>query len=245
MMHKPFVVTTGAELPTEAGVLADVVLQCYPSAQPVASVLLLHGAGAPVQSEFFQQLLPALHSVGLQCYTANFAYMRQTLAGQRKVAPKAVRLLPELAAMVTAVRQHSPLHLPLWLVGKSLGGRVASLYVASAEADVTAIAGAVVLGYPLCPPAKAKDRQQQQAVSLERTSHFANLRRPLYLAQGSRDAFGSAEQLSAYLTVPSAAVLLPQPGADHDFNVRRQDPYRRAELFARLSRQIDWQTAAG
>jgi len=220
-------------------------LQFFPCDKPLGSVLLLHGAGAPVQSVFFQELISALQANGLQCYAANFAYMQLTLQGQRKVAPKAAKLLPELATFVALVRAQQQVAgkaaLPLWLLGKSMGGRVASLYLAAPDADLTGIVGALVLGYPLCPPAKAKDALKQQAASLERSSHFSQLRRPLFIAQGSRDAFGSPAQLAAYVPASGGVTLLAQPGADHDFAVRKQDPFSRTELFAQICRQINWQ----
>lgn len=219
-------------------------LTFYPVAAAKATALLLHGAGAAVQSEFFAELLPQLQAAGVQCWTANFVYMQQTLAGQRKVAPKADKLLPELTELLAYVRRHSGTELPIWLIGKSMGGRLASLWLAQPQVDLAGITGALVLGYPLCPPAKAKDPVSATQVSLQRTAHFSQLQTPLLLAQGHRDAFGSAAVLAPFIVGASFCQLLAMPGADHDFAVRKQDPFSRAELFAALCRSINWQTGA-
>ncbi|MDZ7869785.1 MAG: alpha/beta family hydrolase [Rheinheimera sp.] len=206
-------------------------LLVYPAAtaQPLARLLLLHGAGASVQSAFFQQLIPRLTAAGIEVHAANFAYMVKTMAGQRQVAPKAEKLLPELAAMIEALSQSAngdvaaAKHLPLWLGGKSLGGRVVSLYLAGAEV-APQVAGGLVFGYPLCPPAKAKDLIKAAQVILARSSFLQQLQRPLLICQGSRDAFGGAADLlkagvgtAATGFVPATVLELAQ--ADHDFTL--------------------------
>ena len=208
-------------------------ISVYPAAtQPTrARLLLLHGAGASVQSAFFQQLIPLLTGGGIEVHAANFAYMAKTMAGQRQVAPKAEKLLPELTTMIEALNQTENSadvgaeKVPLWLAGKSLGGRVISLYLASDEV-APQVAGGLVFGYPLCPPAKAKDPVKAAQVILSRSSFLQQLKRPLLICQGSRDAFGSAADLqkagvgkagpdSSPDFVP--ATVLELALADHDF----------------------------
>jgi predicted alpha/beta-hydrolase family hydrolase len=203
----------------------------YPAATQttLARLLLLHGAGASVQSAFFQQLIPLLTGGGIEVHAANFAYMAKTMAGQRHVAPKAEKLLPELATMIEALNQTENSaavgaeQVPLWLAGKSLGGRVISLYLAGSEV-APQVAGGLVFGYPLCPPAKAKDPVKAAQVILSRSSFLQQLQRPLLICQGSRDAFGSAADLqkagvgkadSSLDFVP--ATVLELALADHDF----------------------------
>lgn len=205
----------------------------YPAAtQPtLARLLLLHGAGASVQSAFFQQLIPLLTAAGIEVHAANFAYMVKTMAGQRQVAPKAEKLVAELEAMIQSLNQTengaalAAEQVPLWLAGKSLGGRVVCLYLAGAEV-APQVAGGLVFGYPLCPPAKAKDPVKAAQVTLLRSSFLQQLQRPLLICQGSRDAFGSAVDLqkagvgqAAPDSLPDfvPATVLELALADHDF----------------------------
>jgi len=183
----------------------------YDVAAPCARLLLLHGAGAPVQSVFFQQLIPRLSAQGIAVFTANFDFMQQSLLGKRQVAPKADKLLPELEQLIAAVPADD--QLPLWLGGKSLGGRVLSLYLSSPQV-APEVAGGVVFGYPLCPPAKAKDAAKAAMTITARSQCLQQLQRPLLLCQGSRDPFGSAVELKQ---VAGTAEVIELTGADHDY----------------------------
>lgn len=183
----------------------------YDVAAPVARLLLLHGAGAPVQSAFFQQLIPLLNAQGIVVFTANFNFMQQSLLGKRQVAPKADKLLTELELLIAAVPADE--QLPLWLGGKSLGGRVLSLYLAGTQV-APEVAGGVVFGYPLCPPAKAKDAAKAALTITARSQCLQQLQRPLLLCQGSRDPFGDAVALKQ---VAGTAQVIELTGADHDY----------------------------
>lgn len=180
-------------------------------AAPCARLLLLHGAGAPVQAGFFQQLIPLLNAQGIVVFTANFNFMQQSLLGKRQVAPKADKLLTELEQLIAAVPADD--QLPLWLGGKSLGGRVLSLYLAGTQI-APAVAGGLVFGYPLCPPAKAKDAAKAALTIKARSQCLQQLQRPLLVCQGSRDPFGSAEALRQ---VAGTADVIELTGADHDY----------------------------
>jgi predicted alpha/beta-hydrolase family hydrolase len=153
-----------------------------------------------------------LNAQGIEVWTANFAFMQLTLQGKRQVAPRADKLVAELAQMIATVVSAGN-ELPLWLAGKSLGGRVVSLYLSGAAVD-RQVAGAVVFGYPLCPPAKAKDQAQAALAIAARSQCLQQLQRPVLICQGSRDAFGSATALQAFA---GAAEVMELPGADHDY----------------------------
>lgn len=207
----------------------------YPAAtaRPLARMLLLHGAGASVHSSFFQQLIPLLCTAGLEIYAANFAYMEKTLTGQRQVAPKADKLLPELVEMVRQLQSAGSSiatadNLPLWLGGKSLGGRVIAMYLAGQSVDA-AVMGGVVFGYPLCPPAKAKDAVKAAQVIAERSHCLHQLQRPLLICQGSRDGFGDATALQSagagqVMAGCVPAKIQPLALADHDFALPKIRP---------------------
>jgi len=224
-------------------------LRVYPAttAWQQARLLLLHGAGAAVDSAFFQQLIPCLTASGIEVHAANFAYMAKTLTGQRQVAPKAEKLLPELTEMidklsgdVTATSDH----MPLWLGGKSLGGRVISLYLAG-PAVAAQVVGGVVFGYPLCPPAKAKDVAKAAQTIAARSHFLQQLQRPLLICQGSRDAFGNAAALQNAGVGKAAAGFVPATVlelvlADHDFSLpkKRQTDIAADAAFTQAARAV-------
>lgn len=205
-------------------------LSHYPVDQPIARLLLLHGAGAPVQSGFFQQLIPKLNAQQIDVFAANFAFMQAAANGKRQVAPKADKLLTELAQMLDMLEKLAagPTTAPIWLAGKSLGGRVISLYLAGSAVS-PAVQGGVVFGYPLCPPAQAKDAAKAAATIASRSHFFQQLQRPLLICQGSRDPFGSAAAMQA---VAGRAQVLELPGADHDFVLPKRGTVHADQAFS-------------
>jgi predicted alpha/beta-hydrolase family hydrolase len=85
--------------------------------------------------------------------------------------------------------------------------------VAAADPDRT-LAGLVLLGYPLHPPGRPDQR---------RDAHLPDVRRPVLFVQGSRDAFGTPEELTPVAaTMTPPAVLLIVQGGDHSFKVSKR-----------------------
>jgi predicted alpha/beta-hydrolase family hydrolase len=72
------------------------------------------------------------------------------------------------------------------------------------------VEGLLLLSYPLHPPKKPQQL---------RTAHFPNLRTPALFVHGTRDDFGSIEEMRAALQlIPAATTLVPIEGAGHDLN---------------------------
>lgn len=207
----------------------------HAAAAPVARLLLVHGAGAPVQSPFFQQLIPRLTDHGIEVHSANFAYMELTRNGMRRVAPKAEKLVAEFAEMVQAVLSQRS-DLPLWLGGKSMGGRVLSMYLAT-DLVAAPVAGAVVFGYPLCPPASVKDAEKAALTIAARSRCLNNLARPVLICQGSRDAFGTVSDIQRCLTgsAETSLSLLELTAADHDFAVLKRSGFTSEQIFSQAA----------
>src|SRR5690349_18853986 len=88
------------------------------------TILLAHGAGAPMDSQSMSATARALAELGLRIARFEFAYMasRRTSAGRRPV-PRAETVNPEY---ITAVEELGAKG-PLIIGGKSMGGRVASM----------------------------------------------------------------------------------------------------------------------
>jgi hypothetical protein len=93
----------------------------------------------------------------------------------------------------------------IFLGGHSYGGRQASLLAA---AEPGSVAGLLLLSYPLHPPGRYANL---------RTSHFPSLRTPALFVHGSRDSFGSLDEMRRALDlIPAPVRLLPIEGAGHD-----------------------------
>ena len=172
------------------------------------TILLAHGAGAPMDSASLTAAAAALAANGLRVARFEFGYMaaRRTEAG-RKPPPRADTLIPEYIEAVDAL---GPTDGPLIIGGKSMGGRVASM-AADALFEARRIAGLLCLGYPFHPPAKPAQL---------RTKHLAALRTPTLIVQGTRDEFGTREEVAAYSLSPAIELLWLEDG-DHDLKPRK------------------------
>lgn len=172
------------------------------------TILLAHGAGAPMDSASMNAVTKALAEQGFRVARFEFAYMasRRTAAG-KKPPPKAETVMPEYVA---AIDDLGPTNGPLLIGGKSMGGRVASM-VADALFDAGRIAGLVCLGYPFHPPG----RPQQL-----RTAHLINFRTPTLICQGTRDEFGDRYEVGEFGLSDAIEVLWLEDG-DHDLKPRK------------------------
>jgi len=171
-----------------------------------ATILLAHGAGAPMDSASMNATAQALASVGLRVARFEFGYMAARRTGQRKPPPRADTLKPEYFAAIEALGVTGP----LIIGGKSMGGRVASM-IADEALRSGRIAGLLCLGYPFHPPGKPTQL---------RTAHLADLKTPALIFQGTRDEFGAREEVSGYTLSPGIQVVWLEDG-DHDLKPRK------------------------
>jgi predicted alpha/beta-hydrolase family hydrolase len=174
----------------------------------VATLLFAHGAGAPMDSPAMTAATMALAGVGFRVARFEFAYMagRRTETG-RKPPPKADKLIPEYLAPVEALGQVSG---PLIIGGKSMGGRVASMVADDLHA-AGRVAGLLCLGYPFHPPGKPEQL---------RTAHLEGLRTPALICQGTRDPFGTRDEVTGYDLSRFIELFWLEDG-DHDLKPRK------------------------
>lgn len=172
-----------------------------------ATLLLAHGAGAPMDSTSMQAATVALAAAGIRVVRFEFGYMAARREGLRKPPPKAEKVMPEYFAAVEALGAVSG---PLFIGGKSMGGRVASM-VADELFAAGRIAGLVCLGYPFHPPGKPAQL---------RTAHLEGLKTPALIVQGTRDEFGTRDEVMGYALSPGIELLWLEDG-DHDLRPRK------------------------
>jgi len=174
------------------------------------TLVLAHGAGAPMDSPFMTIVAEGVAAAGWRVVRFEFPYMairRET--GKKKPPDRAPVLLEtwqtvinDLGADIGAGR--------LVIGGKSMGGRIASLV-----ADDAGVRGLVCLGYPFHPPGKPEKL---------RTEHLAALATPTLILQGERDTFGRADEVPGYDLSASIAVGW-LPDGDHSFKPRKASGY--------------------
>lgn len=177
-----------------------------PEAAPV-TILLAHGAGAPMDSASMTATAQALAAAGFRVARFEFAYMAARRSGQRKPPPRAESVQPEYRAAIDALKAKGP----LIIGGKSMGGRVASM-IADEMLCERKIAGLLCLGYPFHPPEKPQQL---------RTAHLAGLKTPTLIVQGTRDPFGTPDEVATYTLSKSIEFLWLEDG-DHDLKPRKK-----------------------
>jgi len=161
--------------------------------------VLAHGAGAPMDSPSLEALAKGLAAERLHVARFEFPYMRARRTEGRKRPPdREPVLLDSWREAVAELGGDGP----LVIGGKSMGGRMASRI-----ADEVGARGLVCLGYPFHPPGKPERT---------RTAHLEHLQTPTLIVQGTRDAFGTPEDVAGYPLSPAIRIVWIEDG-DHSF----------------------------
>ena len=174
------------------------------------AVLLAHGAGAPMDHPFLDRMADSLSRAGGSVLRFDYPYMAQRRrGGARRPPDRADVLLAAHRAALELLRAEEG-DLPVFLAGKSMGGRMAS-HVALEDGDLR---GLVLLGYPLHPAGKP-DRV--------RSDHFPAWNTPSLFVQGTRDALCERALLERELTaLPAEHRVHWIEDGDHSFAVRKK-----------------------
>jgi len=204
----------------------------YPAKKNRANLTLIlgHGAGANQLSGFMQLFAGGLAARGLDTMTFNFLYTEQ---GRRSPDPKP-RLESCYAAVINAALKHKKLKgNRLVIGGKSMGGRIGSQVAANKEVAEDwdgRLAGLVFLGYPLHPPGKPEQLRDQ---------HLKDIRAPMLFVQGTRDAFGTPDELQEVikrLRLPATLHIIE--GGDHSFKVPRSAGLSQEKVYESVMDEI-------
>jgi predicted alpha/beta-hydrolase family hydrolase len=166
----------------------------------MSALLLTHGAGSNRNSSLLVAIAGALEGITVVRYDLAF---RQKRPNGPPRPSDAAEDRAGLQAQVLALRDRG--ESPVYLGGVSYGGRQASMLV-SEEHDL--VDGLLLLSYPLHPPGKP---------SQLRTAHLPNIHAPTLFVHGTRDPFGSLDEMSSGIKLINARTeLVPVQGAGHD-----------------------------
>ncbi|XQW86157.1 alpha/beta fold hydrolase [Thalassotalea piscium] len=189
--------------------MTDISTLFQKAKQAKASVIFAHGAGAGKNSDFLNFVSEQLVSQGINVLRFNFPYMdKREFDGKRRPPDRMPKLLECLAKVV----DDNPTDLPLFLMGKSMGGRVSATF---AKMNGEKVKGVICLGYPFHP------QKQPEKLRLE---PLQKLTKPVLIVQGDRDALGSKDDISHY-ELSSLCQLNFLPDGDHDLKPRVKSGY--------------------
>ena len=184
------------------------------------TLVLAHGAGAPMDSPFLAAMAAGLAERGLRVARFEFSYMRARREGGGRKAPDREPELRRAWLAAIAAIDAAAGGSRLWIGGKSLGGRIASMI-----ADQAGVRGLVCLGYPFRPPGAAAWAVEK------RTAHLRLLRTPALVVQGTRDQFGGPAEVEGYALAPGIRLHWIADG-DHSLKPRKSSGRTEAQNLA-------------
>jgi len=192
-----------------------------------ATLVLAHGAGTSMRHASIVALGEALARHRIATVTFDFPY-RVRGGGAPDRMPS---LVGAYQAVIAAVRAHGAS--PLFIGGRSLGGRVAS-HVAAAG---TAVDGLVFLAFPLHRPGDP---------GIARAAHLATIPQPMLFVQGTRDTFARWDLLTGVVEALPAATLHAIADGDHGFHVPKRTGRTDAQVLEEVADVVArWMLAAG
>jgi predicted alpha/beta-hydrolase family hydrolase len=170
---------------------------------PIATFVFAHGAGAGQNSEFMQLIAKGIAEHKINVVRFNFAYMQLAEeSGKRRPPDRADKLLAQFTELLNQIDNS----LPIFIGGKSMGGRMASMLLEESTAE-----GCICMGYPFHPPGKPEKL---------RTQHLLSINKPLLILQGERDTFGKREEIASFNLSQQIQVIYLADG-DHSFKPRK------------------------
>jgi hypothetical protein len=200
LAEKQYILTVADSIGTVSGLISL-------PANPMAILVLAHGAGAGMQHAFMQRITHELAGRQIGIIRYNFPFIENK---KRRPDPPGIAVATVRAALGYTARQYPGIN--LFAGGKSFGGRMTSQCIAKNGSDN--IRGIVFLGFPLHPPGKP---------GTERANHLNEVDIPMLFLQGSNDALATPELITQVCSQLPKAKLVNYPGADHSFKSPGQD----------------------
>lgn len=162
-------------------------------------VLLAPGAGADRDQSALVAIDRATTAVGGSCRRFDFPYRK---AGRQSPDKPEVLLATVRAEAASLAAEAAIAPVRIFAGGRSMGGRMCSMAVA----EGMPAAGLVLVSYPLHPPGRPER---------SRTEHFVQLTVPCLFVSGTKDPFGSPEELEAALSAVPGPVTMQWLSGDH------------------------------
>lgn len=187
-----------------------------------ATLILAHGAGAPMDSDWMSDMAARLAAQGVNVLRFEFPYMAQRRVDGGKRPPNpAPKLLEWWREVYAVVRRHVAGRLAIG--GKSMGGRMASLLADEMGGDAL-----VCLGYPFYAVGKPEK---------PRVEHLAELKTRTLIVQGERDALGNRETVEGYALSPSIELMWLAAG-DHDLKPLKASGFSHEQHLAAAASRV-------
>jgi len=177
-----------------------------PDAPNGDALILTHGAGSDSTAPLLVALSETFAGQGYLVLRCDLPYRQERRTGP-PFPGNAERDRKGLGNAVAALRKSVTGR--IFLGGHSYGGRQSTILCA---AEPELVSGLLLLSYPLHPP-----RKKEQL----RIQHLPDLRTPCLFVHGTRDPFGSIEEMTnALQLIPARTELMAVEGAGHDLGFK-------------------------
>lgn len=181
--------------------------------KPKALFIFAHGAGADKSHRFMENFALKLNEKNINVVRFNFPYMDKRLLDGRKYPPNRMPQLEACYRLLLEKYIHSTSNdIPIFIGGKSMGGRVAATLSKQAFNQVK---GTICIGYPFHPQKKPENL---------RLAPLQGTVLPILILQGDRDALGNKEEIENYALSTLCEVVYFTDG-DHDLKPRVKSGY--------------------
>jgi predicted alpha/beta-hydrolase family hydrolase len=187
--------------------IGAVSAECFIPENTTSIITLAHGAGAGMNHTFMITLSGLLSQVGIATMRFNFPF-----AENKKGRPDSPAVAHQTIETAIFKAQKLFPELPVFVAGKSFGGRMTSQYL-STHPDA-AVKGVVFYGFPLHPIGKP---------SIERAEHLKNVKIPMLFLQGTRDELATWKLIESVCSSLRPATLIKIEGANHAFKAGKQN----------------------
>lgn len=171
---------------------------------PKAIFVFAHGAGANMHHTYMNNISMLLNDNRINVLRFNFPYMDKRALDGKRYPPNR---MPQLVECFYEILTELDTPLPIFIGGKSMGGRVAATVARNEQISAK---GVVCIGYPFHP------QKQPEKLRLE---PLQQTKKPVLILQGERDALGSETEISNYQLSTFCQLKFFEDG-DHDLKPR-------------------------
>jgi uncharacterized protein len=187
--------------------IGSVSAECIIPEKSKCIMTLAHGAGAGMHHSFMVTLAQLLSEQAIATLRFNFPF-----AENKKGRPDSPAVAHQTIEAAIAKAQKLVPELPVFVAGKSFGGRMSSQYLAAHPHPE--VRGIIFYGFPLHPPGKP---------SIERAEHLKDVKTPMLFLQGTKDELATWKLIESVCSSLKLGTLVKIEGADHGFKAGKQN----------------------
>ena len=191
-------------------------------------LILAHGSGSDMETPFMNTMAKNITSQikidgGFSVVRFNFPYIDSIKkSGKKRPPDRADKLIERFRQIIQQQVENGAK--VLFIGGKSMGGRIASML----SGEEPLVKGLICLGYPFHPPANAEKL---------RTKHLYDLQTPCLICQGERDRFGNLKDVTSY-DLPEKIQLSWIKDGDHSFIPRKKSGLAETENLRHVTDEV-------